>query len=80
MVSSAKPIYNNITCPFDKPWDLSQKADQERWLVASKAASNHICFDISVATAETFLELLKDKSKYFCWGQLMSVLIDGTGA
>ncbi len=65
LVSSAKPVYNNITSPFDKPWDLSQKADQECWLVASKAASNHVCFDISVVTAETFLELLKDKSKYF---------------
>jgi hypothetical protein len=80
MVSSAEPIYNNITSPFDKPWDLSHKADQERWLVASKAASDNVCFDISVATAETFLELLKDKSKFFRWGPLMSVPINGTGA
>jgi hypothetical protein len=50
MVSSAKSIYNDITKPFDKPWDLSQKADQERLLVASRAASDHICFDISVTT------------------------------
>jgi hypothetical protein len=68
MVSSAEPTYNNITSSFDKPWDLSQKADQERWLVASKAACDHICFDISVTTAETFLELLKDKSKYIFAG------------
>ncbi len=80
MVSSAKPVYNNITSPFDKPWDFSQKADQERWQVASNAASNHICFDISVMTAEMLLELLKDKSKYCCWGSLMSVPINGTSA
>ena len=41
--------YNCIISPFDKYWDLSQKADQERWLVASKAASDHV-FDVSVAT------------------------------
>ncbi len=35
MVSSIDPIYNDITSPFDKTWDLSQKADQECWLVAS---------------------------------------------
>jgi len=56
-------------------WDLSQKADQEHWLVASKAASDHVRFDVSVATADQFLKLLKDKSEYFRWGLLMSVPI-----
>jgi hypothetical protein len=65
--------YNSIISPFDKFWDLSQKADQERWLVASKAASDHVRFDVSVATADQFLELLKDKSEYFRWGLLMHV-------
>ena len=55
--------FNCIISPFDKFWDLSQKANQERWLVASKAASNHVRFDVSVATAKQFLELLKDKSE-----------------
>jgi hypothetical protein len=63
--------FNCIIGPFDKFWDLSQKADQEHWLVASKAASDHVRFDVSVATAEQFLELLKDKSEYFRWGLLM---------
>ena len=62
-----------IISPFDKFWDLSQKTNQERWLVASKAASNHIRSNVSVATAEQFLKLLKDKSEYFRWGLLMSV-------
>ncbi len=74
------PAYNDITSPFDKPWDLSQKADQERWLVAFQSASDHVCFDISVATTETFLELLKDKSDYYCWGPLITVPISGDGA
>ncbi len=66
MVSSTV-VYNNITSPFDKPWDLSQKVDQEHWLVASKAASDHVRFNISVATAKTFLlKLLKDRSEYYC--------------
>ncbi len=37
LLSSVTPMpttpacsYNDITNPFDKPWDLSQKADQER--------------------------------------------------
>ncbi len=59
------PSFNCIISHFDKHWDLSLKADQERWLVASKAASNHVCFDISIATAEQFLKLLKDKSEYY---------------
>ena len=71
--------FNHITIPFNKPWDLSLKADQERWLVASTASSNHVCFDISVATATAFLELLQDKSEYYCWGPLMTVPIDGDG-
>jgi hypothetical protein len=78
MVSSTI-VYNNITSPFDKPWGLSQKADQERWLVISKGASDHVCFDISVTTAKTFLELLKNKSEYYCWGPLMTIPIDGDG-
>jgi hypothetical protein len=44
--------YNNITSPFGKPWDLSQKADQECWLIAFTAASNHVCFNVSMATAK----------------------------
>jgi len=71
--------YNCIISPFDKYWDLSQKADQERWLVASKAACNHVRFDVSVATADQFLKLLKDKSEYFRWGLLMHVPIAGDG-
>ncbi len=66
-LSTAKTMsYNNVMSPFDKPWDLSLKADQECWLIASKAARNHARFDVSVTTAETFMELLKDKSKYHC--------------
>ena len=72
--------FNNITSPFDKPWDLSLKADQERWLVASTASSDHVRFDVLVATATPFLELLQDKSEYYRWGPLMSVPIDGDGA
>jgi hypothetical protein len=64
--------YNDVISPFDKPWDLSQKADQD------KAASDHICFDVSVATATTFMELLKDKSDYYCWSLLMSVPLNGS--
>ncbi len=69
-------IYNHITSPFGKPWDFSQKADPECWLVASRAASDHVCFDVSVAMAETFMELLKDKGKYYCWNLLMLVPLD----
>ena len=72
--------FNDITSPFDKPWDLSLKADQERWLVASTASSDHVRFDVLVATATPFLELLQDKSEYYRWGPLMSVPIDGDGA
>jgi hypothetical protein len=71
--------YNDTTSPFDKPWDLSQKADQERWLVAFQAASEHVRFDVSVAMAETFMKLLKDKSKYYHWNLLMSAPLDGNG-
>jgi hypothetical protein len=78
MVSSTA-VYNNIISPFNKPWDLSQKANQERWLVGSMAASNHVLFNVSVATANTFLELLKDKSEYYCWGPLMTIPIDDDG-
>jgi hypothetical protein len=73
-------LYNDTTSPFNKPWDLSQKADQECWLVASRAATDHVCFDVPIATAETFMELLKDKSKYFCWNLLMSVPLEGDGS
>ena len=68
-----------IMSPFDKPWDLSLKADQERWLVVSTASSDLVRFEVSVATATTFLELLQDKSEYYRWGPLMSVPIDGDG-
>ena len=69
--------FNRIISPFEKFWDLSQKADQERWLVASKAASDHVRCDISIATTDQSLKLLKDKSEYFRWGLLMSVPIAG---
>ncbi len=72
--------FSCIIHPFDKFWDHFQKADQERWLVALKAASNHVRFDVSVATADQFLELLKDKSEYFQWGLLMHVPIVGNGS
>jgi hypothetical protein len=74
------PSFTCIISPFDKHWDLSLKADQKRWLVTSKAASDHVCFNISVATAEQFLELLKDKSEYYRWGLLMSVPTKGDGS
>ncbi len=77
MPTAPAHLYNDITSLFEKPWDLSQKADQECWLVASTAASNHTCFNISVATAKTFMELLKDKNDYYCWSPLMSVPLDG---
>ena len=73
------PTFNCIISPLDKFWDLSQKSDQECWLVASKAASDHVHFDVSAATTEQFLELLKDTSEYFRWGLLMSVLTVGDG-
>ena len=72
--------FNCIISPFDKFWDLSQKSNQECWLIASKAASDHVCFDVSVATAKQFLELLKVKSEYFWWGLLMSVPTTGDGS
>jgi hypothetical protein len=78
MVASSG-LYNNTTSPFNKPWDLSQKANQERWLVASKAASDHVCFDISVITAKAFSELLKDKSEYYCWGPFITLPTNGDG-
>ena len=71
--------FNCIISPFIKFWDLSQKSDQEHWLLASKAARNHVCFNVSVATAERFLKLLKDKREYFWWGLLMSVPTVGDG-
>ena len=72
--------FNCIISPFDKFWELSQKANQECWLVAFKAASDHVHFNVSVATADQFLELLKDKSEYFRWGLLMSVPIARDGS
>ena len=75
----ASTAFNDIMSPFNKPWDMSLKANQERWLVASTASSDHVCFNISEATATAFLELLQDKSEYFCWGPLMSVPINGDG-
>ena len=72
--------FNCIISPFEKFWDLSQKANQECWLLASKAASDHLRFDVSIATADQFLELLKDKSEYFRWGLLMSIPVTGDGS
>jgi hypothetical protein len=45
-------IYNCIISPFDKGYDLSVKADQERWMLAAKAPNDHVRFDVSVATAD----------------------------
>ena len=73
------PVFNNITSPFKKCWDLSLKADQERWLIALTASCNHVRFDLLVATAAMSLELVQDKSGYYCWGPLMSVPIDSNG-
>ena len=72
-------VFNDITSPFKKPWDLSLKADQECWLVGSTASSNHVRFNVLVATPTTFLELVQCKSKYYCWGPLMSVPIESDG-
>jgi hypothetical protein len=58
------PAFKDITSPFEKPWDLFLKANQERWLIASTAFSNHVHFDVLVATATTFLKLVQDKSEY----------------
>ncbi len=40
-------VYNDITSPFDKPWDLSLKSDQARWIAATKADKDHKRFDVS---------------------------------
>ena len=71
--------FSNITSPFDKPWDLFLKADQERWLITLTASSDHVRFDVLVATTTAFLELLQDKREYYRWGPLMSVPINGDG-
>ena len=75
----ASTAFNDITSPFDKPKDLSLKANQDCWLFALTASSNHIHFDVLMATATSFLELLQDKSECYRWGPLMSVPIDGDG-
>jgi hypothetical protein len=61
MAPTEVSTFNDITSPFNKPWDLSLKVNQERWLIASTASSDHVCFDVSVATATAFLELLQDE-------------------
>jgi hypothetical protein len=73
-------VYNNITSLFDKSWDLSQKADQSRWMVVTKADKDHKRFDVSVATTQTFMELVQDKGKFYCWSPLMCALMQGDGA
>jgi hypothetical protein len=72
--------FNDITCPFDQFWDFSQKLHQDCWLVATRAEANHTPFDISVATADVFMELLKDKSDYYRWGALISIPLGGDGS
>jgi hypothetical protein len=79
MAPTAVAGFNDIMSSFDKPWDLSLKADQERWLIALTVSGDHVRFGISVATATAFLELLQDKSEYYPWGPLMSDPIDGDG-
>ncbi len=58
----------------------SLNTNQERWRIASCAATDHVHFDVSIATGETFMELLKDKSKNFRWNLLMSVPLEGDGS
>ena len=80
MAPNPSTTYNCIISPFDKGYDLSVKADQERWLLATKAPNDHVRFDVSVATADQFMELLKDKSEFYRWGLLLSVPIEGDGS
>ena len=54
----ASTAFTDIMSPFNKPWDLSLKADQEPWLVVLNASSDHVRFDVSVASAMAVLELL----------------------
>jgi hypothetical protein len=75
----APVVYNNITSPFDKTWDLSLKADQVCWIAATEADKDHKRFDVSVATAHAFIELLQDKSEFYRWSPLMCVPVDGDG-
>ena len=72
-------VYNDITSPFDKPWDLSLKADQTRWIAANEADKDHKRFNVSIATAHAFIELVQDKSEFYCWSPLMCVPVDGNG-
>jgi hypothetical protein len=41
--------------------------------------TDHVCFDVSIGTAKTSMDFLKDKRKYFCWNLLMSVPLEGDG-
>ena len=57
----------------------SLKADQARWIAATKANKDHKRFDISVATAHAFIELVQDKSEFYRWSPLMCVPVKGDG-
>ncbi len=72
-------VYNDITSPFNKPWDLSLKSDQARWIAATEADKDHKRFDVSVATAHAFIELVQNKSEFYCWSPLICVPVDGNG-
>ena len=72
-------VYNDISSPFDKPWDLSLTADQARWIADTKANKDHKRFNISVATAHDFIKLVQDKSEFYCWSPLMCVPVEGDG-
>ena len=49
-------------------------------MLAAKAPKDHVRFDVSVATADRFMELIKDKSEFYRWGLLLSVPVEGDGS
>ncbi len=69
--------YNNIMDLNEKPWDLSTRADQARWVVALLADSDHKRFDVSVNTALLLMDLFEYKAFFFGWEQLVSVPLSG---
>jgi hypothetical protein len=71
--------YNDIMDLNNKPWDLSTRADQARWIVALLADSNHKRINVSVNTALLLMDLFEDKAFFFGWEQLISIPISGDG-
>jgi hypothetical protein len=49
-------------------------------MAATKADKDHKRFDLSVATAQTFMELVQDKGEFYRWSRLMCVPMQGDGA